>query len=272
MLAVLESDKIGRLAGVLEENNRVAADGLREAVKADVQVRNVLSSAKAVGNQISVLGREMERESRMERVARVERIERIPRTERTERAERIERVERTPRVTRIERVPRTPRVERTTRTPRTERTPRIPRVPRIERVPRILKEPKKFIPHIWLKGGRELTPNELEAAVAWKQGIMYKLIYPPYGQGDILNSRHPFPGMHIHTGPNSAFETLIKTQRGRLPSTIVRDMGMMHIRIEGGDKKFGQIKMKFAEQEQRKGKGATTGRDSTKESEVLTKV
>jgi len=126
-------------------------------------------------------------------------------------------------------------------------------------------------PIIKKKKGKVLTQAELEASIAWKQGIMYKLIYPPYGQSDIINSRVPFPGMHIHSGVRSAFATLIRTQKGRLPSTIVRDMGMMHIRIEGGGRSTtAKPKMRFHEREERRGKGAVKTKESN--GQVMTKI
>jgi beta-phosphoglucomutase-like phosphatase (HAD superfamily) len=130
---------------------------------------------------------------------------------------------------------------------------------------------EKTPPIIKKKRGKVLTKAELEASIAWKQGVMYKLIYPPYGQNDIINSRVPFPGMRIHTGARSAFATLIRTQKGRLPSTIVRDMGMMHIRIEGGSRSTtSKPKMRFHEREERRGKGAVKTKESS--GQTMTKL
>ncbi len=209
----------------------------------------------------------MQREERAsraggDRATRIARISREPRAPRAPREPRAPRAPREPRITRASRE-RAPRVPRAPRIPNEPRVPRAPRVPRIPRIPRIPRVPKKLRPPIIIfHGKKKLTRGELEASVAWKQGIMYKLIYPPYGQRDIINSRTPFPGMHIHTGARSAFETLIRTQRGRLPSTIVRDMGMMHIRIEAGDKFSGKPKMRFHELEERKGKGTVKTQES----------
>lgn len=196
------------------------------------------------------------------RITRTTRVPREPRAPRETRAPREPRAPRAPRETRAprERVTRVPRAPRIPKEPRVPRTPRVPRIPRIPRIPRVPKKPRP--PIIIFHGKKKLTRGELEASVAWKQGIMYKLIYPPYGQRDIINSRTPFPGMHIHTGVRSAFETLIRTQRGRLPSTIVRDMGMMSIRIEAGDKYTGKPKLKFHELEERKGKGTVKTQES----------
>jgi hypothetical protein len=80
--------------------------------------------------------------------------------------------------------------------------------------------------------------------VAWRQGIMYKLIYPPYGKKDIINSRIPFQNMTIHTGAKSAFDTLTK-MGGYLPPLIKRDMGIMDITIVTVKGRGSKPKMKF---------------------------
>ena len=74
---------------------------------------------------------------------------------------------------------------------------------------------------------------------------MYKLIYPPYGQEHIINSRKPFPNMKIHTGAESAFKTLVQRGKGKLPNTIKRDMGIMDITIVTGGGKGKKPKMKY---------------------------
>lgn len=74
---------------------------------------------------------------------------------------------------------------------------------------------------------------------------MYKLIYPPYGKANIINSRKPFPNMVIHTGAESAFRTLVQRGKGNLPKTIKRDMGIMDITITTGGGKGKKPKMKF---------------------------
>lgn len=101
-------------------------------------------------------------------------------------------------------------------------------------IPATIKTPRKVIIPIRLspmEKFEQLTPKEMAGAVAWKQGFMYKLIYPPYGQTNIINSKTPFPGIRIHTGPRSAFETLAQITEGTLPPTISRDMGIMSIQI-----------------------------------------
>lgn len=108
-----------------------------------------------------------------------------------------------------------------------------------------IKMPKKPILLSSLEQFVQLSPKQKEGSVAWKQGFMYKLIYPPYGEENIINSRTPFPGIHTHTGVKSAFETLIKIAEGALPPTIGRDMGIM--RIEISTTRSGEPQMRFTE-------------------------
>jgi len=75
-----------------------------------------------------------------------------------------------------------------------------------------------------------LTKKELAGAVAWKQGLFFKLIYPPYGLHNIINSRKQFAGVKTVKGIRSAYETIIRIG-GKLPATIKRDMGIMDIKI-----------------------------------------
>lgn len=96
---------------------------------------------------------------------------------------------------------------------------RIPRIPRM--------------PTITLPDGtkRPMTKKELAGAVAWKQGFIYIMIYPPYGKDNIEHSRKPFPGVKTTTGARSAYETIARITKGKLPATIKRDMGIMDITI-----------------------------------------
>lgn len=110
---------------------------------------------------------------------------------------------------------------------------------------------------IKMKNGRALTAEEIKGAVAWQQGIMHKLIFPPYGQNDVVNSREPFQGVVSHANARNAYETLVRKHQGKLPSTIVRHMGMMTFSITGGDKKHGSPKVKVIEREDRKNTAQT---------------
>ena len=110
---------------------------------------------------------------------------------------------------------------------------------------------------IKMKNGRALTTEEIKGAVAWQQGIMHKLIFPPYGQNDVVNSREPFQGIVSHANARNAYEALVRKHQGKLPSTIVRHMGMMTFSVTGGDKKRGSPKVKVIEREDRKNTAQT---------------
>jgi hypothetical protein len=111
-------------------------------------------------------------------------------------------------------------------------------------------------------GGKKLTKEQLEGAIGWKQGIMFKYIYPPYGQEDIINSRTPIQGIPIKEGIRSAYETIIRTRKGTIPPNITRHMGMMDLVITDADKN-GQPEIHFLEREVRKGRGAVAKKPTT---------
>jgi hypothetical protein len=154
----------------------------------------------------------------------------------------------------------TPRVE----TPRTE-TPRIetPRVdtprtpvdrtppPRIDtpviRTPRV---PTDRIPppRITIKTDKvryeDLTAAQLEGAVAWRQGFVYKLIFKPFGQKDVINTKEPIPGVKYHEGLGSAAKSIVVTH-GEIPANIKRDMGIVDIDISRAKEGGKQPTLKF---------------------------
>jgi hypothetical protein len=78
--------------------------------------------------------------------------------------------------------------------------------------------------------GKPLTEKQVKGAAGWKQGFMYKYIYPPYRQKDIINSKTPIEGIPTTEGVRSAYSTLVRLG-GKLPHTIKRDMGIMDIVI-----------------------------------------
>jgi hypothetical protein len=95
------------------------------------------------------------------------------------------------------------------------------------------KEPiKPLIPIIKLPDGssRPMTPDELKGAVAWKQGFIYIMIYPPYGDDNVAYSRKPFPGVKMVEGARSAYRTVVKLG-GTLPPRILHNMGIMDVKI-----------------------------------------
>lgn len=81
---------------------------------------------------------------------------------------------------------------------------------------------------------RRLTEKERAGAVGWKQGIMYKMIYPPYGKRNIVNSCAQIKGIPYYAGAKSAYQSLVRLKGASLPPVIYRDMGIMDIEIRRG--------------------------------------
>jgi len=109
--------------------------------------------------------------------------------------------------------------------------------------------------------GEQLSKEQREAAIGWKQGIMFKYRYPPWGQDDIINSRTPIQGIPIKKGMRSAYESIIRTMKGTIPPNLVFHMGMMDTVITDADKN-GQPEIAFVEKEQRKGRGSVAPKAS----------
>lgn len=89
-----------------------------------------------------------------------------------------------------------------------------------------------IIPKIRLSlpsGYENLTDTQIMSMIAWKQGIMYKAIYQPYGKNDIINTRKPINGVKYYKGVGSAAKSAIA--RGVPPEVINRDMGIVDIKI-----------------------------------------
>lgn len=97
---------------------------------------------------------------------------------------------------------------------------------------------------ITLPNGKEktLTKKELEGAIAWKQGFIYILIFPPYGENDIAYSKKPFPGVRTVDGPQSAFITATRIG-GKVPEMLARKLGFFDLRIT--TPKTGKPKLKY---------------------------
>lgn len=76
----------------------------------------------------------------------------------------------------------------------------------------------------------KLTKKQREGIMAWKQGIMYRLIYPPYGAKDMINSRKPLAGVKYDSGSGSAYRSVL-AKGGVVPREVLRDMGIMDLRF-----------------------------------------
>lgn len=73
------------------------------------------------------------------------------------------------------------------------------------------------------------------------------MIYPPYGQDDVINSREPIPGVRVVKGARSAYESIVKAKDKRdiLPPVIKRDLGIMDIHILTPERGRGKPTLKF---------------------------
>lgn len=98
------------------------------------------------------------------------------------------------------------------------------------------------------KKERELTEKEAKGAVGWKQGFIYILIYPPYGNKNIVYSRSPIKGIKYHTGIKSAYKSIVALG-GKLPPKIQRQLGIMDIKIT--TKKGAKPKLTFKRKDTR---------------------
>ena len=85
-----------------------------------------------------------------------------------------------------------------------------------------------------------LTAEELAGAVAWKQGFIYIMIYPPYDK--LHYSRKPYKGVKIVKGVRSAYDTIVR-MGGRIPANLEYDMGIMDVFI--GTPARGKPELKF---------------------------
>jgi hypothetical protein len=110
-----------------------------------------------------------------------------------------------------------------------------------------IPEKDKIIIRIPLPGGQvrkiEMTKDQFNGIIAWKQGFMYKLLYPPYGKENIINTRHPINIVKYSSGPGSAYASIV-AKGGAIPTSIMRDMGIFDINISVPPAKAGQVTRK----------------------------
>jgi hypothetical protein len=201
----------------------------------------------------------------------------LPKAERTRILDDLDRVSRNRIVKEMGRVPAQPRVEMETgqlrvvgperiirdtsrieperaavreELPRTEIPPARGVTPTRAKVPALPRTvvPEKItgiITHIEAKSKdkKKLTAAQLEGAIAWKQGFIYHLHYPPFGANDVFYSREPIPGVKYYEGIGSAAKSAV-TLYGEIPQNIRLDMGIVDIDIQRADK-TGQPKLGF---------------------------
>jgi len=76
----------------------------------------------------------------------------------------------------------------------------------------------------------KLTKKQREGIIAWKQGFIYRLLYPPYGVKDVIHSKKPLAGVKYYSGTKSAMKSII-AKHGYVPPEVLRDMGIMDVII-----------------------------------------
>lgn len=77
---------------------------------------------------------------------------------------------------------------------------------------------------------KRLDRKQLEGAVGWKQGLFYRLHYPPFGPEDKLVTREAIPGIQYHDGIGSAAKSMTALY-GEIPRHVKLDMGIVDIDI-----------------------------------------
>jgi len=75
-----------------------------------------------------------------------------------------------------------------------------------------------------------LKKGDKEGLIAWKQGWNYRVLFAPWSQNDVLNTRKPVEGVEYHEGVRSAYDSIVR-RGGYIPPVITRDMGIYTIQI-----------------------------------------
>jgi hypothetical protein len=178
---------------------------------------------------------------------------RVTDTVRADVTDRVPPPERVPTPDRV-RVPTTDRIPPPTgRIPPTDRTPtpvpprRISPPPPPRRPPPPEKVPPPIIVFKFKSGKTiELTKSQIDGAVAWKQGVMYKMFIPGTENGyQLINTPNPIPGVRIEKGMGAAARSIV-LKHGDLPKDIKWDMGIMDIEISRA-KQGNKPKIRFTE-------------------------
>ncbi len=100
---------------------------------------------------------------------------------------------------------------------------------------------------------KALTPQQREGVIAWKQGWIYKMRYPPYGQSDIINSKKPLGGVQYYKDIGSAQKSVV-LEKGDIPKDLVWDMGAIDVGV-GKTKEGTKPVLKFVKDIQYGSKG-----------------
>lgn len=132
----------------------------------------------------------------------------------------------TPRVATVDRVPRLDRMVRTEgmRIRSTTKTPPLR--------PKLKGKAKPVVPPI--PSSTQAQDMDIPASAAgWRQGAVYWHIWPDGDQLVTRATRQPVEGISYKAGVGSAYDSLRKLHKGRLPKLMAMDMGIMDVYVQG---------------------------------------
>jgi hypothetical protein len=92
-----------------------------------------------------------------------------------------------------------------------------------------------------------LTPQQYAGIVAWKQGLFYIIVYPPYGKANTIYTRKPVAGIQYGSGPGSPQRTA-RVVGGKLPREFELAMGVTKVKVRPGATR-GKPRLKFRARE-----------------------
>ncbi len=90
-------------------------------------------------------------------------------------------------------------------------------------------------------GSVVLTQQQYAGIVAWRQGLFYILVYPPYGKAQTIYTRKPVPGIYYARGPQSPQKSAAVVGGGKLPRSFEVAMGIAKVRVTPGAKARPQL-------------------------------
>jgi hypothetical protein len=79
-------------------------------------------------------------------------------------------------------------------------------------------------------GSVELTQEQFDGIVAWKQGFIYIVKYPNYDKAHTIHTRTPIAGVKYYSGIGSAVKSFI-IKNGSLPHDLKFSMGIQDVTI-----------------------------------------
>jgi len=74
----------------------------------------------------------------------------------------------------------------------------------------------------------KLSQKQLDSAIAWKQGKVYRMWVEPYNQKSMIVTHDPIPGVEYHTGVGSAYRS-VTAKYGQIPRHLRYEMGIQVI-------------------------------------------